>query len=119
MQTDEESGRCSRNKIVVVNAAIDTVLLKQCQNITSAVETVEQEWKDKQTSQVCNYLFCYPENDGKIPFTHCNMVITCYLWVISKITLEFLMVKGKIQGKVRLNLFELITHLYKGCTLPN
>ncbi len=30
-------------------------------------------------------------------------VIIHYLWVISKITLEFLMVKGKFQGKVWVN----------------
>ncbi len=45
--------------------------------------------------------FHYPENVGKIPFTQGKRVITSYLWVISKITVEFLVVKGKVQGKAR------------------
>lgn len=45
--------------------------------------------------------FGHPENKGKISFTMGKWVITIYLWIISKITLEFLMVTGKIQGEDR------------------
>ncbi len=46
-------------------------------------------------------LFCYPENEGKIPLPGVKWVITRYLWVISGITLKFPSVNGKIEGKVR------------------
>ncbi len=47
-------------------------------------------------------LFCYPENEDKIPLPGVKCVITHYPWVISRITLKFPSVNGKIEGKVKL-----------------